>query len=289
MERKIEFFSTEGVTIEYSIIGKGEPILVMHGGHSNCNEEFGYDFLIENGFSVITPSRPGYGKTSKEVGKSLTIACEYYVKLLNRLNIKKVHILAISAGGPSGIYFAAKYPEYVRTLILQSAVTKEWLNPNDKKHKIAKFLFHPKFEKVTWKLISSMNNRFPLFIFKRMFPSFSTLKYSDAKNKIDNDDREAIRRMNYRQNSGYGFYIDLEQVNEITTEDLQAVSCPTLIMQSKFDGAVPIEHAYYAQKNILTSELCLIESWGHLIWLGKSSNETNYNLFSFLISHKIFN
>ena len=79
MERKIQvFLPTEGIIIEYSIIGKGEPILVMHGGHSNCNEEFGYDYLIENGFSVITPSRPGYGKTSKEVGESLTMACEYY-------------------------------------------------------------------------------------------------------------------------------------------------------------------------------------------------------------------
>jgi pimeloyl-ACP methyl ester carboxylesterase len=97
MERKIEVFSTDGMTIEYSIIGKGEPILVMHGGHSNCNEEFGYDFLIENGFSVITPSRPGYGKTSKEAGESLPIACEYYAKLLNQLNMGKVHILAISA------------------------------------------------------------------------------------------------------------------------------------------------------------------------------------------------
>lgn len=75
MERKIKVFSTEGITIEYSIIGKGKPILVMHGGHSNCYEEFGYDFLFENSFSIITPSRPGYGKTSKEVGESLPIEC----------------------------------------------------------------------------------------------------------------------------------------------------------------------------------------------------------------------
>ena len=287
MERKIQvFLPTEGITIEYSIIGKGEPILVMHGGHSNCNEEFGYDYLIENGFSVITPSRPGYGKTSKEVGESLTMACEYYAKLLNELIIEKAHILAISAGGSSGIYFAAKYPERVKTLILQSAVTKEWLTPKDKEYKMAKFLFHPKFEKITWKLISTMNNRFPLFIFKQMFPSFSTLKYNEAKNKIDSYDIEAIRRMNNRQRSGYGFYIDLEQVNEITIEDLKAVLCPTLIMQSKYDSSVPLEHAYFAQENIPSSELCLIDSWGHLIWLGKSSNETNYNLINFLQSYK---
>ncbi|BDH60234.1 hypothetical protein MTP04_03640 [Lysinibacillus sp. PLM2] len=40
MERKIDMFSAEGISIESSIIGEGEPILVLHGGHSNCYEEF---------------------------------------------------------------------------------------------------------------------------------------------------------------------------------------------------------------------------------------------------------
>ena len=57
-------------------------------------------------------------------------------------------------------------------------------------------------------------------------------------------------------------------------------------MQSKYDSSVPLEHAYFAQENIPSSELCLIDSWGHLIWLGKSSNETNYNLINFLRSYK---
>ena len=287
MERKIQvFLPTEGIIIEYSIIGKGEPILVMHGGHSNCNEEFGYDYLIENGFSVITPSRPGYGKTSKEVGESLTMACEYYAKLLNELIIEKAHILAISAEVPVEFILQPNIRNALKHSFYNQQLQRNGLPLRIKNIKWQSFLFHPKFEKITWKLISTMNNRFPLFIFKQMFPSFSTLKYNEAKNKIDSDDIEAIRRMNNRQRSGYGFYIDLKQINEITIEDLKAVSCPTLIMQSKYDSSVPLEHAYYAQENIPSSELCLIDSWGHLIWLGKSSNETNYNLINFLKSHK---
>ena len=287
MERRIEIFSSEGISIEYSIIGKGEPIFVMHGGHSNCNEEFGYRALVDNGFSVITPSRAGYGGTSKEVGKSLSIACEYYWKLLNHLNIEKVHLLAISAGGPTGIYFASKYPELVCTLTLQSAVTKKWLIPKDKEYKVARILFRPKAEKFTWRLISSMNNIFPRFIFKQMFSSFSKLKYSEAKDKMNKGDVDAIRDMNKRQRSGFGFFIDLAQVNEITIEDLRAVTCPTLIMHSEHDGSVPLEHPYYAHENIPSSELCLLDSWGHLIWLGKSSDETDENTIKFLKSYKI--
>lgn len=287
MERSIEIFTSNGMSIEYSVVGEGEPILVMHGGHSNCREEFGYDALINNGFSIITPSRAGYGHTSKEVGKSLSTACEHYRELLEHLNIEKVHLLAISAGGPSGIYFASKYPELVRTLILQSAVTKKWLTPKDKEYKAARVLFHPKAEKFTWRFISSMNNLFPHFIFKQMLPSFSQLAYREAKGKLDKEDIEAIRKMNNRQRSGSGFFLDLTQINEVGIEDVQAVSCPTLIMHSKYDGSVPLAHPYYAHEHISSSELCLLESWGHLIWLGHVSNEANEKAIQFLNAHKI--
>lgn len=287
MGRRVEKYSVEGVTIEYSIIGEGEPIFVLHGGHSNCNEEFGYKALVDNGFSIITPSRAGYGGTSKEVGKSLSIACEYYLKLLNHLKINKVHLLAISAGGPSGIYFASKYPEKVSSLSLQSAVTKEWLTQKDKEYKAAKILFRPITEKYTWKLITIINNVFPRFIFKQMFPSFSKLRYSEAKDKLNKEDVEAIRIMNNRQRSGYGFLIDLAQINELSVEDLQAITCPTLIMHSNHDGSVPLEHPHFAHENIPSSELCLLDTWGHLIWLGKSSKETDENLITFLNSHNL--
>ncbi len=186
----------DGLTIEYSVVGTGEPILVMHGGHSNCREEFGYEVLVENGYMMITPSRPGYGGTSKEIGESIILACEYYSKLLKHLHIDKVHLVAISAGGPSGIHFAANYPEQIQSLILQSAVTKEWLTPKDIEYKVAKIIFRPNVEKYTWKMISMMNNAFPTFIFQQMFPAFSKLKYKDATAKLHQDDVEAIRKMN---------------------------------------------------------------------------------------------
>ncbi|BDH60233.1 hypothetical protein MTP04_03630 [Lysinibacillus sp. PLM2] len=105
----------------------------------------------------------------------------------------------MSAGGPSGIYFASKYSDRLLSLTLQSAVTKKWLSPKDKEYKAAKILFRPKIEKFTWNLISFINNFFPSFIFKKMFPSFIKLKFSEAKDKISKTDIEAIKKINNRQ------------------------------------------------------------------------------------------
>lgn len=263
MERVLGTYFVNGQTIEYSITGKeGTPILVMHGGHSNCYEEFGYKPLVKSGFMLITPSRAGYGMTSKEIGENLSKASDYYVKLLDYLKIDKVHLLAISAGGPSGLYFATRYPERVKTLTLQSAVTKEWLTPEDKIYKAAQILFRPAMEKVTWKLVSNMSNIFPEFMFKQMIPTFSNLSYKEIKNSVLDKDIDEIQRMSKRQRSGYGFLIDLSQTKEITSKNLQAISCPTLIMHSEYDSSVPLEHAYYADQQIRDSELCILDTWG---------------------------
>src|SRR5699024_2140340 len=191
LERTIGTYAVDNQTIEYSVIGtEGVPVLVMHGGHSSCYEEFGYGSLVENGFKIITLSRAGYGKTSKEIGESLSKACDYYVVLLNHLGIEKAHLIAVSAGGPSGLYFAYHYPERVKTLTLQSAVTKERHTPKDKIYKIEQILFRTSIERMTWKLTSSMSNCFPDFMFKQMTPSFSTLPYKQIKEKMADEDTD---------------------------------------------------------------------------------------------------
>ncbi|WP_026009564.1 alpha/beta fold hydrolase [Priestia filamentosa] len=282
MERKVHTLVIEDKTIEYSKVGEGIPILMFHGGHSNCYEELGYAELVNQGFSLITPSRPGYGRTSKKIADSLFTTSTFYVKLLDHLHIDKIHILAVSAGGPSGISFAAHFPDRTLSLTLQSAVTKEWLTKKNIEYKAAQIIFHPSFEKFTWKVIACLNNCFPTFTFKCFIPSFSKLSPKDVMLQIDKESIESVRKMNNHYRSQYGFLIDLAQVNELTSTTLQAIACPTLIMHSKNDNAVPLEHAYFAHSKINQSELCLLDCWSHLIWLGDQSTGVSKKVVSFL-------
>jgi pimeloyl-ACP methyl ester carboxylesterase len=53
-------------------------------------------------------------------------------------------------------------------------------------------------------------------------------------------------------------------------------------MHSKNDASVPVEHAYYAHRHIPNAKLSLLDSWGHLIWIGKGSEEMHHQLLEFL-------
>ncbi len=64
------FADTAKGRIEYTLLGSGPVILVCHGTSSNCFSTAGDAPLVDAGFSVLTPSRPGYGRTSRKVGVS---------------------------------------------------------------------------------------------------------------------------------------------------------------------------------------------------------------------------
>ena len=141
---KLEIINTDKGQIEYSIVGKGKPVLFLHGGHSNCKETLFHKGFDTNKFQLITPSRPGYGKTPLDDKLTPRKTADLVVALLNYLKMDKIVLYAISAGGLTSIELASRYPERVDKLILASAVSKKWLDKNGQVYRTAKKLFNPK-------------------------------------------------------------------------------------------------------------------------------------------------
>jgi pimeloyl-ACP methyl ester carboxylesterase len=75
--------------IEYTLWREGPVVLNLHGGHSNCQENFGYQPLLDAGYSILTPSRPGYGRTDVKVGKTAAETAKALVELLD-YNVGKI-------------------------------------------------------------------------------------------------------------------------------------------------------------------------------------------------------
>src|SRR5690606_30495134 len=112
-------------------------------------------------FKLITPSRPGYGRTPVTDASGPARTADLIAAMLETLSIPRVAVIGISAGGPSAIALAAQHPGRVDRLILISAVTHRWLSPEDPLYKKGKRLFAPGIERYTWAMFRTLFGLFP--------------------------------------------------------------------------------------------------------------------------------
>ncbi len=263
----VKIIKTELGVIEYSTIGRGKPVLFIHGGHTNCNETLWHKGFDLKKYQLITPSRPGYGNTPLSNNKTPIQQADLIISLLDYLNIDKVILYGISAGGLTTLELARNYPDRVEKLILASSISKEWLDKKGKLYKTAKRIFNPKVEGLVWGMTRSLSGLFPNWIAKNFYPQFSS---SPPHKLIKEDVKELMSMLKYFR-SGAGFINDINQ--NIDQDVVSRIKCSTLIIHSKSDNSVPFEHALHSHKMIGNSKLVeLNNEWGHLFWIGSDAN-----------------
>jgi 2-hydroxy-6-oxonona-2,4-dienedioate hydrolase len=105
--------------IQYAVAGSGPPVLVVHGAGGGFDQglEFGR-FLVEAGHTVIAISRFGYLGTPLPSDASPQAQADAHACLLDALNLSQVAVLGGSAGAPSSMQFALRYPERCAALVL---------------------------------------------------------------------------------------------------------------------------------------------------------------------------
>jgi pimeloyl-ACP methyl ester carboxylesterase len=109
-------FDSGGVKISYSIQGKGEPVVLIHGWLSSGWINWtlpGITAKLAKDYQVIIPDVRGHGASDKPTkddayGPELV---EDVVRLLDHLKIKKAHIVGYSMGGIITGNFLAKHPD----------------------------------------------------------------------------------------------------------------------------------------------------------------------------------
>ena len=269
--------STKRGNIEFVSKGKGIPVLFIHGGHSNCKETLLHKGFDLTKFNAIVASRPGYGKTTLNNNESPRQAAALFIELLDYLNLEKVIIYGISAGGLTAIELAGNFPERVNKLILASAVSKKWLDPNGKIYKTTKKLFHPGTERIVWGMIRFFSLLTPGLIAKSFYTQFTT----NLPHKLNKSDVKELTHTFKYFRSKKGFLNDVDQ----NTDDviITKIKCPALIVHSKNDKSVSYEHALHSNKMIKNSELLSLDNeWGHLFWIGADSKKTIEKIIEFI-------
>ena len=255
---------TRAGPIEYTLLGQGPVVLRLTGSMNDCESSGGNEALMAAGFSILTPSRPGYGKTPLSVGRTAPEAAEAMAALMDKLGISNANVIAESSGGPTAIYLAARHPERVRRLVLKEAITKYMKDVDPKGFEMRKKFYDSQYWYLRY-MLKILARTAPRSLARVTMSIFGTHDPDEAVKRMSKADIDGICSFYLRWQASWGQAAsnDMDQ----TTEDaaLNSIKAPTLIVHSRRDAAVPFSIAEYSHANIAGSELWEAPTSSHMM------------------------
>ena len=115
------FTMTDGTQIFYTLFGRGESVLFLHGNGGNSHF-FKYQVPdFKSCFRLIFLDSRAHGKSTNHGEKlNFTLMAKDTKEALDALGIEKTAIVGFSDGANLAMAFAALYPEAVSKLVLNS-------------------------------------------------------------------------------------------------------------------------------------------------------------------------
>ncbi len=271
---------TRAGQIEYTLLGQGPVVLKLTGSMEDCESSGGNKALLAAGFSILTPSRPGYGRTPLSVGKTAPEAAEAMADLMDTLGISNADVIAESCGGPTAIYLAARHPGMVRKLVLEEAVSKCIKDVDPKGFEMRKKFYDSQYWYMGY-MLRVLAIVAPRSLARVTMSIFGTHDPDEAVKKMSKADIEGLCKFYLRWKPSWGKAAsnDIDQ----GTKDviLKSIKAPTLIVHSREDAAVPFAIAEYSHANIAGSELWEAPTWSHMIE-GPGAVEVDRKVVEFL-------
>ena len=116
------FAPVNGIKVWYATFGRGEPVLLLHGGLANANYWGHQVRALQRHYQVIVMDSRGHGRSSRnQEPYGYDLMATDVVALLDHLKIKKTAIVGWSDGAIIGLDIAMKHPERVSRLFAFAA------------------------------------------------------------------------------------------------------------------------------------------------------------------------
>ncbi|MGF1506865.1 MAG: alpha/beta fold hydrolase [Anaerolineae bacterium] len=244
--------------VEYADTGQGPPVLVIHGAGGGFDQGVLLgESLLGAGHRIIAPSRFGYLSSPLPADASVQAQAAAYASLLDGLGLEAVPVVAISAGGPSGLQFALDYPERTEALVMVSALS--WMDPvrtgEDARRTTAinrvmgsDFLY--------WSVIHVA--RRPMLSLLGVTPELMRDLPPTEQQRVDailDGMLPLSQRMpGIMADQGYTFSRD---------QPLESITAPVLVLHCRDDTLVRFEHGQHTADRIPGAVLHAMETGGH--------------------------
>ena len=229
----------KGVKTSYSVVGNGQPLLILHGWPSSSNSWLEVqEILAQQGFQVICPDFPGFGASEVPANSwDLDDYLAWTVAFTDFLKLKEFTVLGHSFGGRVAIKLSVKYPTKVKSLILCGAagIKPELTFKQKMIIKVAQagnVLF-------SYKLLAEFKNAARRF-FYLFLPHKDYIKANTAM-------KETMRKI----------------IAEDLISLLSKIKARTLLVWGEKDKMVPLKYGHIFKEKISDSELKIILNAGH--------------------------
>ncbi len=288
-----EVMETAMGKIHYKLTGEGPVLFFMHGGPGGIDQGFPLDYLVQEGYSLLVVSRPGYLRTPF-VPLSYEEQVDQYVELLDKLAIDKVVAMGYSAGGPLALNFANKYPERTHALVMEAGVSTVYGNPSEEvmdsfwaklflSNRIQDFLSWITVIaiKIAFKMTFKSIIRMETLLDKEGIKKFTDLVSHDKERRMwltkffDTTFPMSLRKL--------GLNHDIELLTSIEKIPVDNINVKSLLVYSKEDNDVKWLNAEYLETNLKDFEL-LVTHGGHFMWIGEDMDKIKSKRIEFLKS-----
>jgi len=225
--------AAEPVNIYYEDLGKGKPIVFIHGWPlSGSMWEYQVTELTKQGYRCITYDRRGFGKSDKPFsGYDYDTMAGDLKALLDELNIEDAALVGFSMGGGEVAKYFRNYGNvHISKVVLLSCVVPYMLKTNDNPEGVAPEIFE--------QIIKGIKNDRPGFMenFAKDFFGVSMIKHpvSDAflaNNLTKVMEASPIATLECAHSFAYTDF----------REDVTKINVPTLVIHGDADKIVPIK------------------------------------------------
>jgi pimeloyl-ACP methyl ester carboxylesterase len=113
----------DGLDVLYYTAGRGEPLVVIHGGGGDARTWWRNIDELSEKYTVYAPDLPGYGGSQPLQGNYyIPELAEFIAKFAASLGLERFNLVGHSLGGGIALNFALKWPDKIKKLVLVSSL-----------------------------------------------------------------------------------------------------------------------------------------------------------------------
>lgn len=279
---------TSSGPMEYADTGQGPVLLCVHGAPGGYDQGLLFGELFkQNGFRVISVSRPGFMGTPLSTGKNGQDQARALAALLDQLQIDSAFVLGASAGGTSTYTMAALYPKRVRALMEIDSVSKQYIiNASE----IMQDMF---ITPAGLRLTQFFADHFPKTTLKSMLKDASSLDRKGLAERYQHILADPVRMeyflsmvhtfCTHADKRAPGTQNDMDNMRHTQALPVETIACPTLIFHGTADSDVVPDHASFAHEAIKGSELYWVQGGSHMgFWLADTAHQAQERAVTWL-------